>query len=289
MECRANTQTYRNSDRIIVEHDGDKILPANRLLRASWIVALAACGRARSTQSLPSSHLVVLAASSLTQAFEQLGRQFEAEHPGLGVIFNFGGSQALRTQVEEGAPADVFASASPTEMDVLVTEGYVSASAPQTLLTNRLVVILAPHNPAVIEGLQDLARPGIKLVLAAPDVPVGQYAREALDKLQAPLGADFKNSVLKNVVSNEDNVKQVVTKIQLGEADAGIVYVSDAVAAPDLKTIEIPAAQNVIAQYAIAALARSAHALAARQFVAYVLSSDGQAVLSKWGFGPAGG
>jgi molybdate transport system substrate-binding protein len=137
-----------------------------------------------------------------------------------------------------------------------------------------------------LKKLEDLAQPGIKLVLAAEEVPVGKYARQALDQMNAVFGADFKDTVLANVVSNENNVKQVVSKVQLGEADAGIVYVSDAVAAPDLKTIEIPDELNVIAKYPIAPLAKSENADLAAKFIEYVLSTEGQAILAKWGFAP---
>jgi len=228
--------------------------------------------------------LTVFAAASLTDAFAEIGRSFEAANPGVTVTFNFAGSQALRTQIEEGAPADVFASASDKEMDTLVTGKFVSEGIAQNFLTNKLVVILPANNPAGLEKLEDLAKPGIKLVLAAEEVPVGKYARQALDLVNGSFGADFKDKVLANVVSNEDNVKQVVAKVQLGEADAGIVYVSDAVAAPDLKTIEISAELNVIAKYPIAPLAASVNADIAQAFVNYVLSPDGQSILQKWGF-----
>jgi molybdate transport system substrate-binding protein len=230
--------------------------------------------------------LQVFAAASLTDAFTEIGKSFEAANPGVTVTFNFGGSQALRTQIEEGAPADVFASANTKEMDTLVTSTFVAAGSSQVFLNNQLVVILPADNPAALENLEDLAKPGIKLVFAAEEVPVGQYAHQALDRMNGQLGSHFKDKVLANVVSNEDNVKQVVAKIQLGEADAGIVYTSDAVAAPELKTIEIPAELNVIAEYPIAPLATSAHADLARAFVNYVLSSEGQTVLQKWGFAP---
>jgi molybdate transport system substrate-binding protein len=171
-------------------------------------------------------------------------------------------------------------------MDTLTGENLVAAEAPQVFLSNRLVVILPADSSSGLAALQDLAQPGFKLVLAAEEVPVGKYARQALDQMNAQFGTDFKDKVLANVVSNEDNVKQVVSKVQLGEADAGIVYTSDAVAAPDLKTIEIPAELNVIAKYPIAPLVKSEHADLAKSFVEYVLSADGQAVLAKWGFAP---
>lgn len=231
--------------------------------------------------------LRVFAAASLTDAFTEIGKNFEAANPGVIVTFNFAGSQALRTQIEEGAPADLFASANKTEMDNLIAGAFVAQDAPKLFLSNKLVVILPANNPTGVETLEDLAKPGIKLVLAAEEVPVGKYARQALDTMKGQFGNDFKDKVLANVVSNEDNVKQVVAKVQLGEADAGIVYTSDAVAAPDLKTIEIPVELNVIAKYPIAPLTRSTNANLATAFIQYVLSSDGQVVLQKWGFSPA--
>jgi molybdate transport system substrate-binding protein len=230
--------------------------------------------------------LTVFAAASLTDAFTEIGAAFDAANPGVTTTFNFAGSQALRTQIEEGAPADVFASASGKEMDTLVTGGLVAQDSVQIFLTNKLVVILPADNPAGITILENLAKPGIKLVLAAEEVPVGKYARQALDLMDASFGAGFKDKVLANVVSNEDNVKQVVAKVQLGEADAGIVYISDSIAAPDLKSIEIPANLNVIAKYPIAPLVKSANADLAAKFIEYVLSTEGQDILSKWGFAP---
>ncbi len=228
--------------------------------------------------------LNVFAAASLTNAFTELGKNFEAANPHVTVIFNFAGSQALRAQIEEGAPADVFASASGKEMDMLVSEALVTESAPQIFLNNWLVVILSVDNPAGLQSLEHLANPGVKLVLADDEVPVGNYTRQSLDLMNGSFGADFKDKVLANLVSNEDNARQVVAKVQLGEADAGIVYTSDAVAAPGLQTIEIPTALNVVAQYPIASLVNSANADLAEAFITYVLSPDGQALLQKWGF-----
>lgn len=230
--------------------------------------------------------LTVFAASSLTDAFTEMGTAYEEAHPGVAVRFGFAGSQTLKTQIEEGAPVDVFASANNKEMDALVTGGMVGAEAPRAFLSNKLVVILPAGNPAALQQLQDLAAPGLRLVLAAPEVPVGNYARQSLEKMNSAFGADFSERVLANVVSNEDNVKQVVAKVQLGEADAGIVYTSDAVAAPDLKTIEIPPDLNVIATYPIASLLGTDNPAQAADFVEYVLSREGQAILNKWGFSP---
>lgn len=231
--------------------------------------------------------LTVFAAASLTDAFTEIGAAFDAANPGVITTFNFSGSQALRTQIEEGAPADVFASASGKEMETLVTGTFVGLDVAQVFLSNKLVVILPSDNPAALEILEDLANPGTKIVLAAEEVPVGKYARQAIDLMDASFGIGFKEKVLVNVVSNEDNVRQVVAKVQLGEADAGIVYVSDVVAALELKSIEIPGDLNVIAKYPIAPLVKSENTHLAAKFIEYVLSAEGQAVLAKWGFAPA--
>ena len=249
---------------------------------------LAACSLSSGAQpsAAPTGKLTVFAAASLTEAFGEIGKSFQAVHPGVGITFNFAGSQALRTQIEQGAPADVIAAANTAEMDTLVAEGFVEQAAPRLLLTNRLVVILPSGNPAHLERLQDLGRPGLKIVLAAPDVPVGKYARQSLAAMNSAFGDDFEAHVLNNVVSEEDNAKQVVAKVQLGEADAGIVYTSDAIAAPDLKKIGISSALNVTARYEIAPLAASRNAALASEFVEYALSPAAQAVLARWGFTP---
>jgi molybdate transport system substrate-binding protein len=232
--------------------------------------------------------LNVFAAASLTDAFAEMGHNFEASNPGVTVALNFASSQTLSMQLTQGAVADVFASANHTEMDKLVSGGLVQQNAPKDFLTNKLVVLLPKDNPANILTLQDLARSGLKLVLEDATVPAGKYARQILDNIgkDASFGADFKNKVLANVVSNETDVKQVVAKIQLGEADAGIAYISDSVAAPELKTIEIPANFNVIAKYPIALLTNAPQSELASEFIAYVLSAGGQAILKKWGFTP---
>jgi len=246
---------------------------------------MTACG-ASATPVPESQTLIVFAAASLTDAFTEIGIAFDAANPGISTIFNFGGSQSLQTQIEEGAPADVFASANKTQMDAVIAASLITEGTQKNFLTNKLVIILPANNPASLEKLEDLANPGIKLVLAAEEVPVGKYSLEAFDLMNGSFGIDFKDKVLANVVSNEDNVKQVVTKVQLGEADAGIVYTSDAIAAPDLKTLEIPAELNVIAKYPIAPLVNSENADIAAKFIEYVLSAEGQTILAKWGFIP---
>jgi molybdate transport system substrate-binding protein len=255
-------------------------------------VLLAACSPVPSATPAPTApparSLTVFAAASLTDAFKEIGTQFEAANPGVTITFNFAGSTALSTQLSQGASADVFASANHTEMDKMTAASLVASGAAQDFLTNLLVVILPPSNPASLQTLQDLAKPGLKLVLGANTLPAGKYALQTLDNMvkDPTFGADFKTKVLANVVSYETDVKQVVAKVQLGEADAGIAYVSDAVAAPTLKTITIPANFNVIAKYPIAALTKAPQPELASAFIAYVLSSDGQAILKKWGFTP---
>jgi molybdate transport system substrate-binding protein len=233
--------------------------------------------------------LTIFAAASLTGVFQEIGRNFEAANPGVQVTFNFAGSQILRTQLEQGALADVYASADHKNMDLVVMENLISAKAVHDFATNSLIVILPASNPGHITGLTDLARLKLKIVLADASVPAGNYARQILVKINqdAAFGSDYNEKVLANVVSNETDVKQVVTKVELGEADAGIVYASDAVAAPDLITLPIPEKFNVIARYPIAVLSNAPEGKLASSFVDYVLSPDGQALLQKWGFNPA--
>lgn len=251
---------------------------------------LVGCAPGATSTAVPTAEartLNVFAAASLTDAFTEIGKKFEAANPDVAINFNFAGSQALRTQIEEGAPADIFASANKAEMDALIADELVSQEASQDFLSNRLVVVLPANNPAALEELDDLSQPDIKIVLAAEEVPAGMYARQALDAMSARFGSDFKDKVLANVVSNEDNVRQVLAKVQLGEADAGIVYTSDAMAAPELKTLAIPAEMNVIANYPVARLNNASHSDLADAFIAFVLSPEGQTILQNWGFAPA--
>jgi molybdate transport system substrate-binding protein len=226
--------------------------------------------------------LTVFAAASLTDAFGEMAYTFESSHPGVDVALNFAGSNTLRAQIEQGARADVFASANKKEMEKLTEVGLVNVNEKTAFLRNHLVVIIPQNNPAMLSSFEELSRPGLKLVLAAEEVPAGRYARQMLDNV----GVDFKDQVLANVVSNETDVKQVVTKVQLGEADAGIVYASDAVAAPELSVIEIPAKWNVLAEYPIASLENAPNPELADEFITFVLSPEGGAILQKWGFTP---
>lgn len=226
--------------------------------------------------------LTVLAASSLTEAFEEMAGVFEEQHEGVDVLLSFDGSSTLATQIIQGAPADVFASADEEQMQNVVDEG-LTAREPQIFTRNRLVVITPADGG--IRGLEGLAEPGSRLVLADPEVPVGNYAREALEKMNAAYGADFSGRVLANLVSEETNVRQVSLRVELGEADAAIVYATDAAVAENVNVTEIPDDLNVLATYPVAALAESAQPELAQAFVAFVLSAEGQRILTGRGFG----
>jgi molybdate transport system substrate-binding protein len=231
--------------------------------------------------------LTVFAAASLTDAFTQIGKDLEAANPGLKISFNFAGSQALVSQMTEGASADVFASAGKTQMDAAVKAGLIDGKA-ANFTQNRLAIVVPNDNPAGIQSMTDLAKSGVKLVLAAPAVPVGGYAVQSIctaGQDATTYGADFASKVAANVVSEEDNVKAVLAKVQTGEADAGITYttaVSPEVA-KDVTLIPIPAAVNVIAKYPIAAV-HGGNADLAAAFIAYINSDAGQATLKTYGF-----
>ena len=237
-----------------------------------------------------SGRLTVFAAASLTNAFDDIGATLEADNPGLDITFNYAGSQALVTQLTEGAEADVFASANTTQMTKAEDAGVITGE-PATFAGNRLGLVVPTDNPAGIASLADLANDDVSVVLAQQDVPVGQYARQALctaGQDTATYGDGFVDAVAGNVVSEEEDVRDVLTRIQLGEADAGIVYVSDYVATEGggVTLIDIPDTVNAIASYPIAAVAGGEADLAAA-FIGYVLGPDGQAVLEEYGFQPA--
>ncbi|HET9707758.1 MAG TPA: molybdate ABC transporter substrate-binding protein [Gemmatimonadales bacterium] len=234
-------------------------------------------------------HLSVYAAASLSDAFNEIADSLERRDPELKVDFNFAGSQVLELQLGQGAAADVFASADERWMQIARDSGFIEGT-PQTFARNQLVVIVPRGNPARIGKLQDLARSGVKLVLAADAVPAGRYAREAIFRLAWSAGypPDFSRRVLANVVSYEENVRSVASKVQLGEADAGFVYVSDVTpaVARQVRRFDLPDTANVIATYPIAVVRHATNSAAARAFIDFVLSPSGQAVLSKNRFLP---
>jgi molybdate transport system substrate-binding protein len=243
---------------------------------------------ASSTKAALSGSITVFAAASLTDAFNAIGKEFEQANPGTKITFSFAGSSTLATQITEGAPADVFASADTRQMKVVTDEG--NATAPIIFATN-VPVVVAPKGDTRVQSFADLARPGVKLVLAAPTVPIGNYARTIFANASGANGisATFSADVLKNLQSNETNVKAVIAKIQVGEADAGVVYTTDAAAAKgEVTTIAIPKEYNVVAEYPMAVLKTSSHLDVAEAFVQYVTSGAGQAILKGYGFGGAG-
>jgi molybdate transport system substrate-binding protein len=246
-------------------------------------------GAVDAVRAAPSGSITVFAAASLTEAFIVLGKVLEERTPGLRVTFNFAGSQQLALQIEHGAQADVFAPADQRWMTYLQQRGLI-LGMPREFARNRLVIVVPRSNPGKVTGLHDLARPGLKFLIGADAVPAGHYAREALAKLARAPGfpPDFAQKVMQNVVSEEDNVKAVVAKIQLGEADAGAVYRSDVTPAVSDKVvvIDIPDPYNVIASYPIAAVKRSG-AGGGALFIAFVLSPLGEQFLRGYNFIPA--
>lgn len=228
------------------------------------------------------TQLTVFAAASLRDAFTSLSSAFKAAHPGVEVTFNFAGSQELRAQIEQGAPADVFASADTKHMEALRKAGRVQA--PVLFAHNEPVVVVAKESASKVKSLSDL--PGLeRIVLGSAEVPIGRYSSQILERASASLGADFRTRVEAKVVSRELNVRQVLSKVSLGEAQAGIVYRSDAQSAKDaVSTLTIPPELNVIADYPIAVVVDAGHPQLARAWLALVTSSDGQRALTEAGF-----
>lgn len=238
----------------------------------------------------PRARLVVFAAASLKEAFGALAEPYRAAHPGAEVVFNFAGTQELRAQIEQGAPVDVLASASRADMDALRAAGRVEP--PRIFAHNALVLVLASGpGAAAIRGLADLGAPGFggRVVVGASEVPVGRYTAQALDKATAALGAEFRARFEARIVSRELNVRQVLAKVDLGEADAGIVYRSDArapVAAgkPPREVRPLEPAWNVTADYPIAVVVGAPDPSGAADFTALVLGPAGRAALEAAGF-----
>ena len=228
--------------------------------------ALAGCGGA--TGGGGTNDPTVFAAASLTEAFPQIAP---------AATYNFAGSDDLATQISEGAPADVFAAASPKYPDQLYENGLVDK--PEVFATNKLVLVVPKDNPAQIRSVDDLRNPDVKLVVGAEGVPIGDYTRTVLENMGA-------TDVLEQVVSEEDDVKGVVGKVSLGEADAGFVYVTDVKPVEDKVTaIELPDEAQAVVQYEIAVVKDAPHHEAAHEFVEHVLSDEGQAKLQAAGFG----
>lgn len=218
--------------------------------------------------------MTVFAAASLTAAFTEIGDAYTAEHPGAEVVFNFAASSELVTQIGEGAPADVFASADRSNMTELTDAGG-NGSEPVVVATNLLEIIVAPGNPRGITGVADLANQDLIVVTCAPEVPCGKYAAEVFSEA----------GVTVTPKSLEENVKAVVSKVTLGEADAGIVYATDVVAAgADAAGVEIPADVNVVAEYPIVVTKQAVDPAGAQAFIDFVLGAQGQEILRSYGF-----
>ncbi|MFJ5615163.1 molybdate ABC transporter substrate-binding protein [Micromonospora sp. NPDC093243] len=258
---------------------------SNRPMRAALAGALAlaltlaGCGDGDDTAGAAGGSgvtgtVTVLAAASLTESFIQIGKDFEAAHPGTTVVFNFGGSSALATQINQGAPADVFASAAPRNM-ATVTEAGNADGEPSTFVRNQLVIAVARDNPKGITNLADLTRPGTKVALCAEQVPCGAAARTALDAAAVKL----------TPVTLEQDVKGALAKVRLGEVDAALVYRTDAkAAAGDVTGVEFPESARAINDYPIVLLKGAPNRVGGQAFVGYVRSEAGRAVLTEAGF-----
>ncbi len=247
------------------------------------------CAAAASQDAAPKNMLTVFAAASLGEPFRAVADAFEADQPGVKVTFNFAGSQALRTQLEHGARADVFASADWEQMAAIRKENLLG-NTPEYFATNRLAVV-APVGSNAVPSLDDLARPGVSIAIASEEVPAGAYARATLDLMaeSADFPDDFAESVMANVVTHETNVRAVAQKVALGEVDAGMVYETDAKTGQldgSFRVIEIPLQFNPAAEYPIAALGEAINPQVALDFIAFVQGDDGQAILRDYGFAP---
>ncbi|TMC44599.1 MAG: molybdate ABC transporter substrate-binding protein [Chloroflexi bacterium] len=245
-------------------------------MRAAFLLAalLTGCASAGPSVTPEVQNVTVFAGSSLTDAFTRAGNGFAKTNTRVRFTFNFGSSSTLATQITNGAPADVFASADEGNMQKVVDANLLDG-APAAFATNRLAIAVAPGNPKKIAALADLARSDVVLVLAAPTVPAGKYALDALRKA----------GVIAKPVSQEVDVRAVLNKVSLGEADAGIVYVTDVKSATDRVTgVDIPEQQQVVARYPIAVVKGSPKSALAHRFVDYLVSPDGQKILVELGF-----
>jgi molybdate transport system substrate-binding protein len=232
-------------------------------------------------------HLTVFAAASLKAVLEKARTAYEALHPGTTLTISTDSSAALETQIEQGAPADVFLSADTTNPKKLVDKG-LTAGDPLMFATNALTIIVPAGNPASIASPKDLARPGVKVIGAGPEVPITKYGAQLVENLAALPGyaAGFAAAYTGNIVSREDNVKAIVAKVELGEGDAGIVYLTDARTSTKLETVDVPEAANVPATYAGVVVKTAPDPAAAQAFLDWFAGPEGEAILATFGFLP---
>lgn len=239
------------------------------------------------SQSEPAT-LTVLAAASLAETFTELGQAFEREHPQVRPIFSFAGSNQLRGQLEHGAPGDLFASANTKEIRNALEANVVDPQSVRTFARNSLAAIVPAQNPAALVDLRDLAKPGVKVLIADPAVPVGNYTVKMLELMAADpgYGPAFRDAVMANVRSREENVKAVLAKVRVGEGDVGFVYHSDAHSVPPsvIHTLPIPEAFNQTAEYPIAVTSQCKQPEVARLFIDFLLSAKGQDIMTRHGF-----
>ena len=249
-------------------------------------VASGACKRPDSSAAREDK-LVIFAAASLRDVFTSMGNEFKRSHPGVELTFNFAGTQELRTQLEHGAAVDVFASADERHMDELVRGSR--ETGPVVFARNEPVIVVSSEASSSVRSLAELPS-ATRIVVGTPEVPIGRYTLQILDRAQPTLGADFRARVEAKVASRELNVRQVLTKVSLGEAQAGIVYRTDALSAQGRVTVvPIPPEINVIAEYPIAIVNGAAHPQLARAWMDFVLSPEGQRTLASAGFAAPGG
>jgi molybdate transport system substrate-binding protein len=231
--------------------------------------------------------ITVFTAASLTDAFGEIGQMYKNE-TNTSVVFNFDGSHVLATQMINGAYSDVFVSANTKQMDLVKNAGLMNNSSVMIFTENKLSLIVPKNNPGKIRDLKDLAKPGIKVVIGAEDVPVGDYAMQIINNLgnDSAFGPEYKSKVLANAVSQETNVNYVVTKVALGEADVGFAYVSDVTenVASKVDVVEIPDKYNVIAQYTMGITKDSKYPAESETFIKLVTSDEGNSILEKYGF-----
>jgi molybdate transport system substrate-binding protein len=252
------------------------------LLTLFAILLLASTSGCKSDRSEPERvELSVFAASSLTEAFQDLERGFEASHPNVDVRLTFAGSQVLRLQIEQGAWVDVVASADESHMQALLDAGHVARS--RVFARNELVVIVPTSSPAGLEAFADLGKAS-RIVIGNDNVPIGIYTRQVLERAVGELGETFGDEVRRHIVSEESNVRLVRAKVEMGEVDAAVVYRTDAASSDRVRVVPIPSSLNVRASYPIGTLAHAPHRREADQFVSYVLSSAGREALRRRGF-----